>query len=272
MDYNGGGGGNRSSVRSEYNEGLDNFFNFPELAREWMAEHPVIASLIVAGIVFLVVLFIVLTWLSSRGKFMFLYNVVNDKAEVVSPWKAYARQGNSLFIWRLIYGLVSLFIVMASLYYAYLFFQNMYFNHVHFTEEISGILGYIFWFLILIIVFGYISLFLSDFVVPIMYKHRLSASQAWYKFMQILWPKLGYFILYGLFIFVLGILVVIAIIIFGFVTCCIGFLMLMIPYLGSVLLLPVSYTYRAYSIEFLSQFGEEFTLLAETTEETPLET
>jgi hypothetical protein len=31
-----------------------------------------------------------------------------------------------------------------------------------------------------------------------------------------------------------------------------------IPYIGSVILLPVSYTFRAFSIEFLAQFGEKF--------------
>ena len=76
--------------------------------------------------------------------------------------------------------------------------------------------------------------------------------------MTILWPKLGYFLLYGIFILVLGILVVISVIIFGFVTLCIGFLLLIIPYISSVLLLPVSYTFRAYSVEFLEQFGDDF--------------
>jgi hypothetical protein len=43
-------------------------------------------------------------------------------------------------------------------------------------------------------------------------------------------------------------------------TCCIGFLLLIIPYIGSVVLLPVFYTFRAFSIEFLEQYGEEFVL------------
>jgi hypothetical protein len=61
------------------------------------------------------------------------------------------------------------------------------------------------------------------------------------------------------------ILIVIAVILFGFVTCCIGFLLLIIPYIGSVVLLPVSYTLRAFSLEYFAQFGDEYQLFPEET-------
>ena len=61
-----------------------------------------------------------------------------------------------------------------------------------------------------------------------------------------------------MFIFILGIAVGICIILFAIMTCCIGLLLLIIPYIGAVVLLPVSYTFRALSIEFLAQFGDEF--------------
>jgi len=37
-------------------------------------------------------------------------------------------------------------------------------------------------------------------------------------------------------------------------------LLLITPYIGSVVLLPVSYTFRAFSVEFLEQFGDDFTI------------
>ena len=66
------------------------------------------------------------------------------------------------------------------------------------------------------------------------------------------------FVLYGLFLFALYIALGITIVLAGILTCCIGFLILVIPYLNSVILLPVSYTLRAYSVDFLEQFGSEF--------------
>ena len=45
-------------------------------------------------------------WLNSRGKFMFLHCVALDKAEVSIPWNQFAAEGNSLFLFRLGLGLI----------------------------------------------------------------------------------------------------------------------------------------------------------------------
>jgi hypothetical protein len=254
--HGGGGGGNHEYGYKKAN--WDELFNFPGIAMEWMADNPVWATLIFIGIGFLFVLGIVLTWLSSRGKFMFLDNVVYDKAEVSKPWYDFSKEGNSLFLWRLVYGLICLVVILLSLYAAYSFAYNMHYGYIVFPAKLFIILAMILYFMVLFIIMGYISLFLDSFVVPIMYKKRISATRAWGVFIRLFAKHLGSFIVYGLFIFVLMILVVISIIAFGFITCCIGFLLLIIPYISSVVLLPVSYTFRAYSVEFLEQFGEDY--------------
>jgi hypothetical protein len=132
-------------------------------------------------------------------------------------------------------------------------------------------MGLVLQFLILAIVLSYISLYLNDFVVPIMYKYQITTSQAWFKFLPVLSRHLGHFILYGLFIFILWIVVVIGIIFFGLFTCCIGFLLLIIPYIGSVVLLPVTYTFRAFSVEFLEQFGDDFKFFPDVEESGKIE-
>ena len=120
------------------------------------------------------------------------------------------------------------------------------------------------------IITGYISLFLNDFVVPIMYKYELNASRAWGKFLNLFGTHFWYFILYGLFIFVLVIFVVFLVISFVLMTCCLGGVLLIIPYIGSVLFLPVSVTFRALSIEFLEQFGPEFEIFPKQADESLL--
>ena len=62
------------------------------------------------------------------------------------------------------------------------------------------------------------------------------------------------------FLLVLAVGVGLAIFVAGFATCCVGFVLLSIPYLGSVILLPVSFTYRAFGPEFLAQFGPEYSI------------
>lgn len=260
VDGQSGGGGANNSFSKYNHSDLDNLFNFPEVAMEWLAGNPVWATLIFVGIGFLFVLGIVLTWLSSRGKFMFLDNVIHDKAEVTKPWYEYRKEGNSLFMWRLVYGLICLFVILLSLYAAYSFASNMYYGYIEFPAMAFIIFAGILYFFVLFVIMGYISLMLDSFVVPIMYKKRISTSKAWGVFISLFAKHIGSFIVYGLFIFVLILLVVICVIAFGFITCCIGFLLLIIPYIGSVVMLPVSYTFRAYSVEFLEQFGEEFQL------------
>ena len=238
----------------------DEFANYPNIAWEWLIEHTLWFSLIIIGVFFLIAIFIVLTWLSSRGKFMFLDNVIHDRAEVVKPWHEYSRQGNSLFIWRLIYGFICFILIMFSLGLSAVLIVNLFTGYAPIPTKIFTIMGLIIQFMILVILLSYISLFLNDFVVPIMYKYKITTSKAWFKFLPVLSRHLGHFILYGLFIFVLMILVVICVVLFGLFTCCLGFLLLITPYIGSVVLLPVSYTFRAFSVEFLEQFGDDFTI------------
>ena len=53
------------------------------------------------------------------------------------------------------------------------------------------------------------------------------------------------------------------------VTCCILPLLLSVPYVHSVLLLPLTGFYRLYSLEFLQQYGPDFTVLG-VEEESPV--
>ena len=108
------------------------------------------------------------------------------------------------------------------------------------------------------VIMGYISLFLKEFVAALMYKHGLTATEAWRRFLPILGQRPFHFILFGIIWFLLIVAFVICIILAGLMTCCIGFLILIIPYIGTVATLPVLYTYRAFSLEFLAQFGPDY--------------
>ena len=198
---------------------------------------------------------------------MFLYNVVNNQDEVVKPWNEYRKQGNSLFWWQFIYGWIVLGIFVLFFAYSFGIFKNIYIGHIPSVAKFGFIIGIALTFIALLVITGYISLFLIDFVVPIMYKHRLSATRAWSRFLALAVKNMGSFIVYGLLILVFGICVAIGIILFAIITCCIGLLLLLIPFVGSVLLLPVSYTFRAFSVEYLATFGDEFNLFEKKEED-----
>lgn len=197
---------------------------------------------------------------------MFLDNVVHDRAEVTKPWHEYRNTGNSLFLWRSAFAAISFVAVISSVIISFIMISNIYWGNLSGASTLFGIIGLVLLFFSLIVVIAYISLFLNDFVIPIMYKNRFTTMEAWNRFLPLFTDHFRYFTIYGLFKILLWILFGIFIVIAGFLTCCIGFLLLVIPYIGSVVILPASYTFRAFSVEFLGQFGKEFSLFAEPDE------
>ena len=189
---------------------------------------------------------------------MFLDNVAHDKAEIVKPWKRYRMEGNSLFVWRLCFGLICLmvFIIFFVFFFttaSFIYRESLY-SHIPVPFLVG--MGLLFFFMILFI--GYISMFLKSFVVPIMYKNNIKATQGWSRFLSLFGKHAFHFILFGVFVFLLTIMFVLLIIVAGLLTCCIGFILLIIPIIGTVLTLPAWYTLRAFSLEYLAQFGPEY--------------
>jgi len=189
---------------------------------------------------------------------MFLDNVVNDKAEVKKPWFDHRREGNSLFLWRIIFGLIVLVVFIWFLLYCFESAKTIHSENMFVVNKFWAITKLILLFLVFIIAVGFITMLLNHFVIPIMYKKRISATKAWGRFLKLFGRYFGHFILYGCFVFILGLGVLIGVIFLAALTCCIGFILLIIPYINVVVLLPVHYTFRAFSMEFLEQFGDEF--------------
>jgi hypothetical protein len=264
LDYSGGNGMQGIFDENDYDD--EDFVDLPDYIMRWIEDNPEWVALIIVGIILLFAFFIILTWLSSRGKFMFLDNVLQDRAQVVKPWQDYKQLGNSLFLWRLTYGFIVLVAFLAIIGYSFSTVYDMY-KYDEIVENIMTLVGFGYLLLALIIITSYISLFLSDFIVPIMYKRSIKSMPAWGVFMSLFSQHAGYFILYGLLILVLSILIFFGVIMLGVFTCCLGFILLVLPYINSVVLLPISYTFRAFSVQFLEQFGAEFSLFPQGTEE-----
>lgn len=266
MDSNGGGGGGSNSgvkIRRDYDFGC--VLDFPRTAWEWLMDHSGWFTLIIFGVFIIIGIIILLTWLSSRGKFMFLDNVVHNRAKVTQPWHEFRKEGNSLFLWRLVFGFIVIAVIILFLVQAFIIAYDIYEEGFE-PNFIIPILGMGLLLLLVILVIAYIAAFLNNFVIPIMYKNRISTNQAWRRFMPLFSKHWSYFILYGLFLLILYIFAVIVVITAGLLTCCIGILLLIIPYIGSVVTLPISYTFMALGPEFLVQFGAEYDIFPRSEE------
>jgi len=235
------------------------FEDLPNQAWQWFADNPGWFIFIIMGIALILVLIILVTWLSSRGKFMFLDNVVHNRAQVVNPWHEFRSQGNSLFIWRLIFGLACFgaFILLGITFF--IFSGRFYWDDI----SILNVLAIAIPFILILLIIGYISMFLNNFVVPIMYKNNLTAIQGWGRFLSIFNQYPVQFILYGIIMFFLYVFFIIVVFFIGVFTCCCGLLLVALPYIGSVVTLPISYTFRAFSLDFLEQFGSDYKIFPE---------
>ncbi len=254
-DWHGGNGtGGRSGGRVDW----DAIMRFPEEASDWLLAHPTLAILIGFGVVILAIIAVICIWLSSRGKFMFLDNVVLDRALIAQPWREYAAEANSLFVWSLLFALVVVAILIIYVVECFTALQSIYMVY----EDPMRLLHPAIWMLVglfgILIGVGFIDLILTSFVVPIMYRDRLKVLEGWSRFITIMTEYPFQIILFALFYLLVMFVVVVAIIVFGFITCCIGFILLAIPYINSVFLLPVTYMLRAFKVEFLEQFGPEY--------------
>lgn len=256
---NGGGGGKVGGAQD-----LDELIYFPRHAQEWLYDNPVWFLLIIIALVVIFILAIVFAWLGSRGKFMFLDNVVHDRAQVAKPWYEYRREGNSLFLWTLLFGFSLLLIFGSYLVYSYTTLLAAYEYSGGFSAIWFPLAGIVLGLIILIMLTSFIELLVVDFVVPIMYRARVGVWAGLRTFLPLFGSHFFSFIGYGLFTFVLWIFIVLGIVAAVVLTCCIGLLLIVIPYIGAVVLLPVSYTMRAFSVEFLEQFGTEYQLFPRT--------
>ena len=231
----------------------------------WISQN--IGLIIVIVLVVLIVgigLGLLLTWLSSRGKFMFLDGVVRNQAAVKEPWHRFRTLGNSLFLCQIVLGLIGfgaiLLLVGVCVLIALPDINSGDFGPGALTALIiGGVLLFP-----LIIILALIEAAISDFVVLIMYYRDIKVMEALRIFRyEILPGHIGVFILFYLMKFVLSIAAGTIMLLGMCLTCCIAAL----PYLSSVVFLPVSVFFRSYSLYFLEQFGPHWRGIETTTEE-----
>lgn len=258
LAYLGGGGGfnfNFNPGTGGRQQGQQDFYQVKEYFLNNLSWIIPVAALI---IILSIIIGIVLLWLRSRGRFMFLHCVAQNKAEVVNPWHKYKEQGNSLFLFRFVLGIISFVVFMLIFGMAALLFIMFGRGAAPFPAILFAII-----FIILIafpvgIFFGVISKFTKDFVVPIMYLHGFSCVDGWREFLRLASANRGRLALYILFQIVIAMAIGSIVFAAACVTCCCAACIFAIPYIGTVAMLPVLVFKRAYSLCYLRQYGAQY--------------
>jgi hypothetical protein len=234
----------------------------------WVTANMALVIALAASVVVLVIGFtLLLTWLQSRGKFMFLDGVAWNRAAVVEPWRRLRRLGNSLFWFRFITGLIFLFvtlgIVLGAAALAWPDIRAWSFGPNSIMALIFGSLAFV----ACILVWAVVIWMTEDFVIPAMYIRQAGVMEAW----RVVWREIlkvhpGPVALFGLMRIVVGICAGIAILLYvilgACVTCCLALCLFMLPYLGTIMILPVPVFMRSYSLYFIQQFGDSWRTIA----------
>jgi hypothetical protein len=163
----------------------------------------------------------------------------------VEPWKEFRREGDRYFIFQLLVSICSL-ILFGGL--ALAFFLGRSTGH----EIIPLAL-----FILCMVILGLAAIVVAvimQFMVPVMYRQRCEALSAFRQVWDLIVARPGVFVLFGLFCLVIWVAAAAIGCLATCVTCCLA----AIPYIGTVILLPVVLVLFAFPICFLRQFGDAY--------------
>jgi|KBSSwiStaDraftv2_1062776.scaffolds.fasta_scaffold08068_7 hypothetical protein len=250
--------GGRPSGRDAAHDGVIESV-FAAMADLWA--DPFLRTVLIVTMIVAVPLGLLIMWINSRAEFVFLDAVLHRRRAIAKPWREWAREGNSLFVWRLVFSLClfAIFLIVAggSLFVAT---GGRIPHAVRDVPWVWLLVGFSVVWLPVAVASLYVHTFLRHFIVPIMYRDHVTTSQAWRTFRPMLEARFVELVLYGLFLVGLHILLFLALIPAICVTCCLLGCLMIIPYIGAVVWLPVSYSLRAFGPEFLAQFGPQWSV------------
>jgi hypothetical protein len=215
----------------------------------------IIIAIAIIALVVVLAISALITWLKSRGKFMFLDGIARNRGAVVEPWNQFRELGNSLFMFSFAFGLIAMVAMMGVIALGVgLAWPDI--KSQRFGESaIAGLVvggGLLVALLILLTV---ITLLLEDFVVPAMYLRQQRVMQAWSTVRQeLLSGHVGSIVLFYLMKIVLAIAVGVIGLVATCATCCVAAL----PYIGTVILLPLIVFMRCYTLCFIEQYGPDW--------------
>ncbi|MEP6821325.1 MAG: hypothetical protein ABI946_03145 [Chthoniobacterales bacterium] len=209
--------------------------------------------LLIVVVLIIAILTLVLIWIRSRGEFVFTDCVVHNRGAIVEPWKDFRREGDSLFCCRVLVGLA----FVSALALAGTPIWLPWALRGTFPEGATVIVGMLL--LASVMVIGGLGWAIASyFMVPIMYRRRCRAWAALRESVGLIVSEPWSVILFFLFSLVLALAVMMIACLLTCMTCCLA----AIPYVGTVILLPIFVLRQAYLLLFVRQFGAEYDVWA----------
>jgi hypothetical protein len=189
---------------------------------------------------------------------MFLDNIVRNRGAISWPWQYYARQANSLFVFYLLFVVISFAIFLPMIIVAVVMcIPLIQQDRWPAGAEITGLVVLGLLYLVFALVFNFIIFVFREFGIPLMFRQGLLARPAFWESMNLVRQHTGSVVVFVLLRIAIFIGVAILSIIICCATlpcCCLG----QWPYVGTVILLPVLVYVRCFTLDCLAQFGPEY--------------
>lgn len=228
---------------------------------EWKPWLPI--AIAVVGFVFLAFV-IVVTWLKARGNFIFTDCIVRDRAAIVAPWREYRREGNNYFLFLLLVALGGM-VIFGLLCLSGFFVFGIFGQHDISPAMMPLFIIFLVFFFVAWLCFAFFFGLTSYFMVPVMYIRRCRAVDAFRQMIGLIWDNVGSFIVFCLF----SICLLLGAMMVGGIATCATCCLAALPYVGTVILLPVFVCLRAYALCFIRQFGPDYDVWAAIPEASP---
>ena len=194
-------------------------------------------------------------WVVARGRFIFIDCLVRNRAAIAEPWREFRQEGNRFFVFLMVLMLVSLVLVAligGLIFGCVVWWRNYRVSNVPALFVLVPIAVFV-W-----MAFAVVVNLITYFMPPVMYTRRCSPVDAARAILQLIFDDPAPFILFILFMIALWIGWIMLGCLVTCATCCLASL----PYIGTVIVLPVPVLFRSFSLLFLRQFGPEWDVWA----------
>jgi hypothetical protein len=253
----GGGGGDHAPSWPSGGDFQEEVADALNTATAWLSAHAVEVTLgVILGLVLIAGVMAIVLWINARGTFMYLDNVASGRAEISRPWSQHAGPASTYFGWRFGLALAMVFVILfgAALVVAaaFAFVQGR-------LEGVTGwaaglaLLPVLLLLSLALPLLALASVALRDFVAPLQLTTGLRCGAAARVLEQLITQHPGAFVIYILLKMIFSIGVGLVIFIGGCLTCCLGFL----PVVMQVLFQPLFYFERSWSLYVLRQMGHD---------------
>lgn len=210
---------------------------------------PWVLPVAIGGGLLVLALLVLVLWLQSRGRFIFTDCIVHNRGAIVAPWREYRAEGNSYFLFQLAvtFGCMLVFGGLGIL-----FFFGWFRKNLLLPLPVLILLAVIF------VLIAILLRFILVLMAPVMYRRRCRALEAFRAVWSLITGDPLIFLLFGLFYCLL----LIASAMIGCLAVCLTCCIVAIPYVGTVLLLPLVMFLFTYQLCFLRQFGDSWDVWA----------